>query len=521
MAQRKGTSRGRRGQAAKAPVIELEASEVAEEAVSTPSEETQNKTEDDVATKAEETVEDEAKSQDGDAPQEAETISSSAAENPERPGRGKLIAAGVAALLLTGAAGGAWLYRDMGADYFPPAAYKIHAEKLVNLQGKIDTLEASNTAAATALTQLTSEMEALKKQIQSASETIKAQGTTLETTAARADEAATLAQQADALAKAATETIESVKTTTGQAVNMAESALKASQQADAELKTAQSGIDELKTAIASAAANASSVTGDASESAKAAQAQISGLTLKLAELEGKLANTAPALPDPVVAERVSALDSAIAALRTEFAKVVEGTKSDTARAAQSAEVQTKRDQMLQALNELTSNAETGQPYAAALAVLQPALSAEPAFQALSEAAATGVPDSKSLIAAFSEVHSTLTQGSGAATQEPADGSTSEPSSLLSSLQNRLASVIKIRPSGTADWGKLADRMAEQAKRGQLGEMVQIAGDVTEAPPEALAAWLKTARARLALDQNISALSIRAMEQLAQTGKTGG
>ena len=64
-------------------------------------------------------------------------------------------------------------------------------------------------------------------------------------------------------------------------------------------------------------------------------------------------------------------------------------------------------------------------------------------------------------------------------------------------------------------------METQARKGELGEAVGLADSVGEAPPEALGDWLKSARARVAVDRAIAALSAKAMAELAKTGSTGG
>ncbi|MEM8685859.1 MAG: hypothetical protein AAGF81_00915 [Pseudomonadota bacterium] len=512
MAQRKGTSRGRRRQAAKAPVIDLEASEVAEQPEETksaddaPSEEAKDTSvepQDEMVEKdQEETVEPAAEDPEPEMP----------AEQQKSGGRGKLMVAGLAGLFLAGAVGGAWLYKDIGANYFPSATSERQAEQLAELQSRLANLEAANSTISETLAKLTSETAALNKEIDDTATARTAEAT------ARTDELASLAQKAaDQAAQALNET-GAVKSTAADAMNMAQGAQKASQDLSAELKSAQTGIAELKSAIAAAAESASSLTGDAGESVKAAQAQISGLTLKLAELERKF-EAAPAQPqaDPAVAEKLGQLDQAVAGLRSNLAEALNAQKNSTAEAGQ----QATRDRMVQALSELTGNAEAGQPFASALAVLEPALRSDPALAAVSAVADTGVPTAKSLLDKFEAVRSALSdQASGQAPAEDASED-AEASSFLSSLQSRLSSVIKIRPSGTRDWSKLGDELGALAQKGQLNEMVQLASTVPDTLPDALAAWLAEAKSRVALDRDIAALSAKTMNHLAATSKTGG
>ncbi|MCP5083780.1 MAG: hypothetical protein GY948_19000 [Alphaproteobacteria bacterium] len=513
MAQRKGTNRGRRRQAAKAPVIDLEASEVPEEtdAQADAQDKAPAASESDSVTKNEDTAE--------PSPQEeaeaTETASEPAieidAEKPKSAGRGKLIAAGVAALLLAGAAGGAWIYKDIGADYFPPAASERQAARLAALETRIASLEATNANVSAALSKLTSELGALSKKFDTTSASTASQSKS-------ADEAIALAQKANEQASQTAAEIESTKGTANKALTLAEQSQKATEAAGKELKSAQVGIDELKAAIAAAAESASSLTGDAGESVKAAQAQISGLTLKLSELERKLdAGLEKPRADTGLSDKIGQLDKVVAALQTSLADALKSQKADVAQAGKLA----RRDQMVQALSELTSNANAGQPFASALAVLESRLSSEPALQALSAVASAGVPSAKTLLGEFSTVHGTLSKTAIQPAPETAKGDEAQSSSFFSSLQSRLSSVIKIRPSGTKDWTKLGDEMAALAEKGNLTEMVQLADNVPETPPTALGGWLKKAKSRLALDRNLAALSAKAMEHLASTSKTGG
>lgn len=521
MAQRKGTGRGRRRQAAKAPVIDLEASEVAEEP-ETPAEgeaatnqsETPDAADEKDEVAAESAYEDATEAETSD----PEPSSEAAAEEPKGKGRGKLIAAGIAALLLTGAAGGAWLYRDVGANYFPSAASERQAAQLAALETRIASLEAANANVSTALGKLTSQIESLTSQLQTTSQATAAQGEQAGQTASKADAANALAEKAGEQAAQAAAAIEGTKAAADKALGLAESASQRTEGIASDLKTAQAGIGELKAAIAAAAESASSLTGDASESVKAAQAQISGLTLKLSEVERKLEDAlAKPQADPALAERVGTLATDVAALKTNLADALKSQQSNAAQAGKLAE----RDQMVQALSELTRNAEAGQPFASALAVLETGLASEPAVKALSAVAKTGVPSTASVLNEFAAVHSALSAAAGAPAAKPSGESEAQSSSFLGSLQQRLSSVIKIRPSGSRDWAKLGDEMAALAGKGRLGEMVQLADNVSETPPEALAGWLKTAKSRLALDRDVSALSAKAMDHLAATSKTGG
>lgn len=517
MAQRKSTSRGRR-QAAKAPVIDLEASEVPEEPTAAPDaeEETTAAAEQDTtADSADDAVSSPQKEAE---PEVADTASATDAEEAKSGGKGKLIAAGIAGLLLAGAAGGAWLYRDIGADYFPPAASERQAARLAALETKIARLEASNKDGSAALSKLTSEIEALNTKLQSTSEAVAAKGKAANLATSKANDAIALAEKATAQATQAAAGAEGTKAAATRALEAAEGAIKSTELANVELNSAKTSIDELKAAIAAAAASASSLTGDAGESVKAAQAQISGLMLKLSELERKLdASLAKPQVDPALSQKIGELDTVVAGLKTSLADALQTQKITAARASKVA----KRDQVVQALSELTSNAAAGQPFASALAVLEIELASEPALQALSGLASTGVPSSKALLGEFVSVHSALTKASAQSVVKPSGENEAQPSSFLSTLQSRLTSVIKIRPSGAKDWTKLGDEMAAQAKKGNLTEMVQLADQVPETPPAALADWLEKAKSRLALDRNVTALSTKAMQHLAATSKTGG
>ena len=141
MAAQKSRGGNRRRRAAKAPVLELDATEIVEEPKETAADETS-------AAKPESSGDDPKVEETPDIQTEtpAETAEPATSAIPAEPkaGRGKLIAAGVAGLLLVGAAGGAWLYRDVGASYFPSASQEAQASRIAGLEGQIEKLKSSS-----------------------------------------------------------------------------------------------------------------------------------------------------------------------------------------------------------------------------------------------------------------------------------------------------------------------------------------------------------------------------------------
>lgn len=520
MAAQKSRGGNRRRRAAKAPVLELDATEIVEETAD-PAPEEQAASEPKKPLAEDKTEEPDERSAEANEP-----------DKPDQPkrGRGKLIATGIAGLLLTGAGGGAWLYKDIWPKYFPSATQEGQANRIAALESTIAELKSSSTKMSDSLTNLTAKLEELRK-----------------TNSGSANDAENIAKEAKKQAVEALSAIAKVQ-------KVAKSGSTAAAAADKNASNALAGIDrnkqdllkifgnikELKSAIDAAAASVPTEIAEAGDAMKAAQAQISSLALKVAELENRASDpevgsrldqldtalsslqikfSEPSHPDPQLSKKVDSLSEALKAARADMDAALKAQKAEIQAAAKRAGTQSANQQALtSSLTQLRAAAQSGKGFQGPLAALQSQLKTDPLLQALTPYAAKGVPTAAALISRFAKIAPALE--SSLVTAEPAKTANEAPSFMVT-LQNRLGVFVKVRPSGAEDWGKIARRMSRHGESGNLEGMINLAGSAKEAPPDVLAPWLKEARARIELDKAIDDLSVRVMSELTKPTGTGG
>lgn len=505
MAEPKSRTAKRR-RTTKAPILDLDATDVTEETEKAP----------ESAAKAEETAAEPAASQSGKSAQPK----AAPPPEPQKSGGWALKAAGIAAIFVAGAAAGAWLYRDLAANYAPSAEVAQVASKIAELEGKLVSLQQQGMATAKSVENLTESTALLKESISNADQSADLK---------KALETAEAAKAAAADISKETETANAAVQAAGA---RADDALSKIESLTADLAGANKQISELKSAIeAAATANPS---GDASdgEALKALQASLSALALKVAEVENNAA-AAPAAgtgPNEETQKKLDALTSTIEALKSELATAkaasaeqvskLANLQNEFATAQDAAKLTESQSELAKALANLRTAVAEGKPFVGPVEVIRTRFPDDEALQSLAAQAATGVPTKTALIASLAEVRQSVVKTLIPESEKPA-GSNEGSSSLLSTLQQRLSAIVKVRPAGTRDWAALVEQMEAQAKKGELGEAVGLADSVGEAPPEKLGAWLKSARARVAVDRAIAALSAKAMAELAKTGSTGG
>ncbi|MGI9372816.1 MAG: hypothetical protein ACR2OJ_09995 [Hyphomicrobiales bacterium] len=389
---------------------------------------------------------------------------------------GKLVGYGVLALAI--AAGGAWAYREYGAQYFPSKQAAQQAQEIANLIERLGILEGGAEQA----NALKSELATLKKQVEQA---------TANTSSADLTPALNAAKTAQA---------------------KAEEALTQAQGATKQINTLQSEIASVKAAIDKAAAAVPADGGETGEALKAAQMQISSLSLKVDEALKKLSDQ-PSVPD--TSGEVAKLSGAVTALQASVKSISAAQDEMSAITQKAAIAGEEATALAAALTGLRQKLGAGEPFAAELEPLSQALPNDDALKTLLPLAKAGVAPTSTLISEFAAVAKTLAASSAAIA--PAD----KKEGILARIQNRIGSLVKVRDSGSTDWAGLAGRMSADAARGDLAAMVRHMDGVSATPPEALSKWLGTARKRLTADQALNQLAADVMARAAATGKTGG
>ena len=483
MASQKGKSGRKR--AARAPVIEAEATEITEDDVTAEDADAQRASQGEAATpdtRDTEAAKDEAEDVSVEEMSDGET-----ALPPKKSGSHPWMKSGaVLALLAAVGLGGAWLYRDYGSKYFPVPATQEQKAALEAMTGRISMLETGAKAASERETQLRAEIAALRTSIG----------------ALDLDAAMQAAKTAGAKAGSAEQTAKT-------AASAAEAAGKTAAQASEGLQAANQAIAEVKAAIADAANAMPDANGDANEALKAAQMQISNLNLKVDDAIKRLTEEAKSASGN--SSEVAALTETVSILQSGLKQLSEAQTKTMAAGAESAA-------LAGALTTLREKLATGAPYSEPLSIIAKDLPDDPALKVLTSAASTGVASATSLITAFGGVQSQLNAASSKAAEKPAE---QPPAGLFARIQNRLGQIVKIRPAGSTDWQGIATRMAGEAKRGDLAAMVRHLDGVSAPPPAVLGAWLGQARARLAADAAFGELSVNVMARAAASGKTGG
>ncbi|MEM7429588.1 MAG: hypothetical protein AAF441_26245 [Pseudomonadota bacterium] len=499
MAEQKGRGSGRRRRTTKAPVLELDASEVTEE------------------TDAE--LESEAVEPGGSefttSPQ-----STNGTETPARqPGGWILKAAAIAAVFVAGTAAGAWLYRDLAANYAPAADITRQTDQLKTLADRVTAMEAKSATASSALDRLNSENDVLRKEFATATQSPDL-GKALDT----AEAARKSAEKAEADASEASGQVKA-------ALEQAEAALDAANTVKSEVEQAKSSISELKSALEAAAAAVPAGDEAVGEAMQAVQAKLSALALNVAELQRKAAEqqTAPRT-DEKTAARVAELTKRVETLRSDVKAAHElggslqsslaELQSQFSAAQDAARLTEAQSELAKALADLRTAVANGRQFVGPVEAIRTRYPDSGALQVLTSHATSGVATKTALTSELSEVRKKLSANLIAPPEAAAD-ERQPSSSILTTLQDRLSAIVKVRPAGTRDWSALVAQMEAQAKKGNLAEAVNLADSAGEAPPDALAAWLKPARVRVAVDKALAAVSATAMADLAGTRGTGG
>lgn len=398
----------------------------------------------------------------------------SPAEPAKPAGKGKWIAAGLAAMLLAGVAGGGYLYHAYGERLLgqPQASTDIAAieAQVMDATGAAQSASQSAAEIRDQVSTLDGRVAGLEKQI---SEVSSAPAPELEPLLAPVRE------QADAAAKA-TDALGARTSTLEDSV--------------AELRKS---LDSVQQALQSA-------------SASGGGADLTGVNLRLEELASRIDTMdKAAAPSPEQAaeiaslkqqlasseERISTLASQLEAATAQLQALTSRLDQQPAAAIEDADATVAK--IAEAVAALDAAVRTGSAYEAQLAALREAVPGAPALAALDANAGQGVPTAASL-------RQDLAAAADALGREAA-ASTEAPSGFLATLQSKLSSVVRVRSLDEPDWPGVA--AAALKAFDEAGPEAAIATLPAEADnmPASLKDWLIGARKHVAAMQELERL----------------
>ncbi len=168
-----------------------------------------------------------------------------------------------------------------------------------------------------------------------------------------------------------------------------------------------------------------------------------------------------------------------------------------------------------AFAELRRKIAAGKPFAEELKRLELLVPGAPDLDTLAAIAQEGAPTTKKLatdLATLKEHH---------AAQQRKKLEEQQRKGLVEGLKARLSKVVKVRKIDEADW-PAALAKAEAALPGSLAAAVAELERQPGTPPEDIAAWIRGAKARLAVDRAMKRLGDHVFRIIAQSsGSTGG
>lgn len=303
----------------------------------------------------------------------------------------------------------------------------------------------------------------------------------------------------------------------------------------AEAQSALSGLKSIETAVDTIGAG----EGAASPSIDALELKLSALASRIERAEAQ-SQTAG---DGVEASRIDGLDSSLAevkaALSNSEARINEITgqvaaipdsvspdafakELDTVRGAIESRLdavekrlggpgETRSAASAIALASLRRSVDQGTPFAAELAAFSALVPDEPAASVIQPYADSGLMTRSGLAAAFAPVVEESRQSASGK-----DASQDITGSILSRLQ----SVVTVRRTGESkgdDAGAVMARMAKSLSQGDLEGAVAQGGAAGDSLPAGPRDWLETARARLAADKALTQADARMLAALAKSG----
>lgn len=487
MANRKTSSRPDR-KVKKPTVIDATATEVDESSAgASPVEDTANETAspeqetasaDPVQQQAE--TEDNASGSGDDATSHAEGPEQDASPPPEKPsGRGKWIAAGMAAVLLAGAGGGAYLYHTYGQQLFeqPQTTADIAAmeSQLMDAAGAAQSAREAASQASSEVSALTSRLEGIEKQVSELG------------SSSASEDAAQLVAGIREQAEAANNAVTDIGTRTSSL-----------EQTAAELRQS---IQAVQTALETAAASGGGVD------QTALNLRLDELAAKVAAMESQRASPPDALTSEVDAlkqqlaaseEKVAALSAQLEAMTAQVA-ALSGRVDEAARSAadDAASRTAAMARIGEAIAALDAAVKSGSAFEAELAAVRKAAPDAPPLPALDANAATGIPGQAALQQQLDMVANSLA-GDEAASGSPSGG-------FLAALQNKLSSIVKVRSLDKPDWRAAAAGALDALKTAGPSAAVAALPADADGMPDGLKQWLIEARKHAAAMQELERL----------------
>ncbi len=393
-------------------------------------------------------------------------------------GKGKWVAAGMAAVLLAGLGGGGYLYHAYGQRLFgaPAATADIAAMEgqVMDAAGAAQSAREAASQASDEVTALAGRLDGIAKQVSEL-----ASGTSEDTSQMMSG----IQEQAEAASKAAADL-------EGRTTSL--------EQTTADLRQS---VESVKTALDTAAASGGGVD------QTALNLKLDELASRIATMENRPASPPEALAGEVASlkDQLSASEEKVAALTAQLEAVSAQVaalsgKLEEAAATAEADVSSEAAAMArigEAIASLDAAVKSGSAFEAALIALREAAPGAPSLPALETSAATGIPGLAALQQQLEAVTAAL------ASQSAASGGA--PSGFFAALQNKLSSVVKVRSLDKSDWHEAAGKALDALKT--VGPHAAIAALPADADgmPDGLKQWLIEARKHAAAMQELERL----------------
>ncbi len=436
---------------------------------------------------------------------------------PRKGAKGALLVATVTALAAIGG-GGYWLYQNFGrnlltaSDRMESRIQEVAgelsgaveqtrgetarlAERLDALERRVGELQSENAKlrdrlASSGTEQALKEITRLRGRIDELERTVQADSTTLEEIQTRlADLNARFTALSDALRKA------SASGDATPAVDMASASLKLEelrQEMTREITALKKSLEELR----------------ASTDTRLREIAVGG--------------NAPADLAPRIEKLEKALEQTAATAKTAIEKAEEATKRALAAARTAEELRSNPPKPVimpppagVAYAELRRKIANGEPFAEQLKRLEPLVPGAPGLEALAEVAQKGAPTTRDLSTRLAALKKRYVEQRRKALEEQ------RRKGLVEGIKARLSKVVKVRKADEADWPAALEK-AEEALPGSLAAAVAVLEQQPGTPPEDVAAWIRSAKARLAVDGAMKRLGDHVFRIIAQSaGSTGG
>jgi uroporphyrinogen-III synthase len=486
MANRKTTSRSDR-KAKKPTVIDATATEVDESSAGpSPAEDAANETaspdkETASAEAAQQQAETEATTTDGsdDTASHVEDGEHEASPPPEKPsGKGKWVAAGMAAVLLAGLGGGGYLYHTYGQQLFaqPQSTADIAAieSQLMDAAGAAQSARDAAGQASAEVIALAGRLEGIEKQVS-------------ELGGSGADDTSQLVSGIREQAEAASKTVAGLDARTSTL-----------EQSAAELRQS---IEAVQTALETAATSGGGVD------QTALNLRLDELAAKVAAVESRPASPPEALTSEIEAlkqqlsasqEKVAALSAQLEAMTGQVAAL--SAKIDEAASTAADDAASKTAAMArigEAIASLDAAVKSGSAFSAELAALREAAPHAPALPALDANAAAGIPGQAALQQQLETVAGSLA-GDGAGSASPTGG-------FFATLQDKLSSVVKVRSLDKPDWRASAGGALDVLRTAGPSAAIAALPADADGMPDGLKQWLIEARKHAAAMQELERL----------------